>query len=93
MKEKFTAAGPNEMDNSPNEKGTIAGFGRGLWHGLIAPFAVVISLFKENVGVYEVHNNRKGYTFGFILGLMIVFGGKSGAGKKIQVKMGGANHE
>lgn len=86
MKEKFTAAGPNELENSANEKGEIAGFWRGLWHGLIAPFAFLTSLFKENVGVYEVHNNGKWYNFGFILGLMIVFGGNSGAGKQIQMQ-------
>lgn len=86
MKEKLTTAGPNDLENSANEKGDIAGFWRGLWHGLIAPVAFLTSLFKENVGVYEVHNNGKWYNFGFILGLMIVFGGNSGAGKQIQIQ-------
>ncbi len=75
MKEKFTAAGRNELENTANEKGEIAGFWRGLWHGLIAPVAFVMSLFKDNVGVYEAHNNGKWYNFGFILGLMITLGG------------------
>jgi hypothetical protein len=83
MKEKFSAAGANELQNSENEKGTIAGFWRGLWHGLIAPFAFLISLFKENIGVYETHNNGKRYNLGFIMGLMIIFGGNSDAGQKI----------
>jgi len=83
MKEKFSAAGANELQNSENEKGNIAGFWRGLWHGLIAPFAFLISLFKENVGVYETHNNGKWYNFGYIMGLMMIFGGNSGAGQKI----------
>lgn len=78
MKEKFTAVGRNELENTANEKGEIAGFGRGLWHGLIAPFAFVMSLFKDNVGVYEAHNNGKWYNFGFILGLMITLGGNKG---------------
>jgi hypothetical protein len=82
MKEKFTAAGANELQNVANEEGQIAGFWRGLWHGLIAPFAFFISLFKEDVGIYETHNNGKWYNFGFILGLMIVFGGNKGAGQK-----------
>lgn len=78
MKEKFTAAGRNELENTANEKGEIAGFWRGLWHGLIAPVAFVMLLFKDNVGVYEAHNNGKWYNFGFILGLMITLGGNKG---------------
>lgn len=92
MKEKLTPAGPNELENSANEKGDIAGFWRGLWHGLIAPVAFLTSLFKENVGVYEVHNNGKWYNFGFILGLMMVFGGNSG-GKQFQTHKDDADHE
>ena len=86
MKEKLATAGPNELQNSENKDGKIAGFWRGLWHGMIAPFAFLISLFKENVGVYELHNNGKWYNFGFILGLMIIFGGNKGAGNKITMQ-------
>ena len=78
MKEKFTTAGRNELENTANGKGEIAGFWRGLWHGLIAPVAFVMSLFKDNVGVYEAHNNGKWYNFGFVLGLMIALGGNKG---------------
>jgi hypothetical protein len=86
MKEKLATVGPNELQNSENKDGKIAGFWRGLWHGMIAPFAFLISLFKENVGVYELHNNGKWYNFGFILGLMIIFGGNKGAGNKITMQ-------
>ncbi len=89
MKEKFTTAGPNECQNLENEQGRIAGFWRGLWHGLIAPFAFLISLFKENVGIYETHNNGKWYNFGYILGLMIVFGGNKATGQKINMRGNG----
>lgn len=82
MKKLFVAAGPNELQNSANQEGKIAGFWQGLWHGFIAPFAFGISLFKDNVGVYELHNNGRWYNFGFILGLMMVFGGNAGAGKQ-----------
>jgi len=83
MKEYFTAAGPNSLENSEDENGRVAGFWRGLWHGLIAPISFLVSLFKENVGVYEPHNNGRLYNFGFILGLMIVFGGNNrGAARK-----------
>jgi hypothetical protein len=84
MKEKLTAAGQNELENTPNEKGEIAGFWRGLWHGSIAPFAFLLSLFKDDVGVYEIHNNGKWYNFGFVLGLTITLGGNKG----VQVQTG-----
>lgn len=80
MEMNFHTAGPSELVNSTNAEGAVAGFWLGLWHGLIAPITFIVSLFKEDVGVYEVHNNGKWYTFGFLLGLMIVFGGNKGAG-------------
>jgi hypothetical protein len=81
MKEKFVTAGPNEMENSENQDGKIAGFWQGVWQGFIAPVSLVRSFFKEDIGVYEVHNNGKPYNVGFIIGLMIIFGGKGGPGK------------
>jgi hypothetical protein len=86
MKEKFAAAGPNELENSENQDGKIAGFWQGVWHGIIAPFAFVVSLFKENVGIYETHNNGRWYNFGFIIGLMMVFGGNRGASMRAYEK-------
>jgi hypothetical protein len=57
-----------------------AGFWLGLWHGLIAPVAFVISLFVTDVGIYEVHNSGSLYDLGFVLGLgFLVGGGASGA--------------
>jgi hypothetical protein len=77
-------AGPNTLMNSANSLGEIAGFWQGLWHGLIAIVTFIISLFKDTVSVYEVHNNGTWYNFGFILGMMIVLGGggKGCCGKK-----------
>jgi uncharacterized membrane protein HdeD (DUF308 family) len=72
------AAGPNEMVNSPDEEGKTAGFWQGLWHGIISPFAFLISLFSDTVHVYEVHNNGDWYNFGFLLGASIIFGGTGG---------------
>lgn len=40
-----------------SEHGEIAGFWPGLWQGFIAPFVFVVSLFKGDLNVYEVHNN------------------------------------
>ena len=60
--------------------GAAAGFWLGLWHGLIAPVTFVISLFSDNVGIYEVSNTGGWYDGGFVLGLgFIVGGGSSGA--------------
>jgi hypothetical protein len=58
-----------------------AGFWLGLWHGLIAPIAFLVSLFNRSVGVYEVHNSGAWYNFGFLLGLSIFFS-SSGAGAR-----------
>lgn len=56
----------------------IAGFWLGLWHGFIALFTFIVSLFKENVGVYEVRNNGGWYDLGFLLGAMSFWGGGGG---------------
>jgi hypothetical protein len=75
----FTLAGcaarPNESVNKPVETGEVAGFWQGLWHGLISPFAFIVSLFRNDVGIYDLHNNGGWYNFGFILGVAAIFGG------------------
>jgi 4-amino-4-deoxy-L-arabinose transferase-like glycosyltransferase len=68
-------AGPNPQVNTPNEEGRVAGFWQGLWHGIIAPVTFIISLFSENVHVFETHNNGNWYVFGFLLGITLVWGG------------------
>ena len=67
------APGPNQLTDSPSEDGKVAGFLQGLWHGFIAPFTFLISLFADNVRMYEVHNSGNWYNFGFLLGAMIIF--------------------
>jgi hypothetical protein len=52
-----------------------AGFWLGLWQGFIAAFVFVASLFKSNLGIYEVHNNGAWYNFGYLFGLACFFGG------------------
>ena len=68
-------AGPNNLMNTLDSQGEVAGFWQGLWHGLIALVTFIISLFNDQVTVYEIHNNGAWYNFGFILGMMIIFGG------------------
>ncbi len=55
--------------------GDPAGFILGLWHGFISPVTFIISLFTDNVNLYEVQNNGNWYDFGFVLGAGILFGG------------------
>ena len=71
-------AGPNELVNSPDEEGKVAGFWQGLWHGIISPITFIISLFSKTVHIYEVHNSGGWYNFGFLLGASIIFGGSGG---------------
>lgn len=68
-------AGPNESANSPDEEGEVAGFWQGLWQGFIAPFTFIISLFADNIHMYEVHNNGGWYNFGYLFGLTMILGG------------------
>ena len=70
-------AGPNELAGTVNPEGEFAGFWQGLWHGIIAPVTFIISLFNNKVGIYEAHNNGGWYNFGYLFGLMIIFGGSS----------------
>jgi hypothetical protein len=71
------AAGPNAMvDTGPDP----AGFWLGLWQGVISPITFLISLFTPEVNIYEVQNNGNWYDFGFMLGVVIAFGGGAGGG-------------
>lgn len=72
------AAGPNTLADTPDEEGEVAGFWRGLWHGIISPIAFIVSLFSDNVHFYEVHNNGGWYNFGFLLGASATLGGSGG---------------
>jgi hypothetical protein len=75
------AAGPNTIAqaNQPD----AAGFWLGLWQGLISPITFVISLFNDDVNIYEVNNNGNWYNLGFMLGVAIVFSGPAGSGRTV----------
>lgn len=55
--------------------GNQAGFWAGVWHGLIIVITFVVSLFTDDVGLYETNNTGWQYNLGFLLGLMISLGG------------------
>ena len=69
------APGTNQSTGTASEHGAVAGFWLGLWHGSIAPFVFVVSLFKSNLSIYEVHNNGLWYNFGYLFGVACFFGG------------------
>lgn len=75
----LTACAPGA--NPQVGSGDAAGFWLGLWHGFISPVTFVISLFTDNVNLYEVNNNGNWYDFGFVFGAGILFGG-GGAGAR-----------
>lgn len=57
------------------------GFWSGLWHGIIAPFSFIGSLFCDSISMYAVNNTGGWYDFGFVLGAGILFGSSSRADK------------
>jgi hypothetical protein len=69
------AAGANPQITSG---GSGAGFWLGLWHGFITPVTFIVSLFRDDVNVYEVRNVGNWYDLGFVLGLAAIFGAGRG---------------
>ena len=69
------AAGTSPTVDVPDAYGNSVGFWSGLWHGIISPVTFIISLFSDNVNVYEVYNSGNWYDFGFMFGISIIFGG------------------
>jgi hypothetical protein len=68
------APGSNPAVGIAVEGESLAGFWMGLWQGFISPVTFVISLFTDNVSIYEVHNTGNWYDFGFVIGAGILFG-------------------
>jgi len=66
------AAGPNTVANSGP---AVAGFWSGLWHGMICVITLIISIFRGDVSIYEIHNTGFGYNIGFLIGASVVLGG------------------
>ena len=76
-------AGVNPEVGVAGPDGDTAGFFLGFWHGVIAPFTFVISLFTDNVNIYEVHNNGNWYDFGYVIGAgLLLSGGIFGRSRK-----------
>ncbi len=52
-----------------------AGFWYGLWHGIISVISLIIHIFNDSVVVYETNNTGGWYDFGFLLGVIGIWGG------------------
>ncbi|MGE4584133.1 MAG: hypothetical protein AB7C91_05755 [Sphaerochaeta sp.] len=51
-----------------------AGFLLGIWHGWIAPIALIGRLFDPTIRIYEVNNTGWWYEFGFYIAIISGFG-------------------
>jgi hypothetical protein len=67
--------GPNTCEKMPDKAGKVAGFLKGIWHGLLSPITFIISIFTRNIRFYEVHNNGFWYNFGFVIGAGLFLSG------------------
>ncbi|MFC1962724.1 hypothetical protein ACFLWB_01830 [Chloroflexota bacterium] len=80
-------ASTNPTIDIPDADGNSAGFWLGLLHGVISPITFIISLFSDNVNVYEVYNSGNWYDVGFMLGVSIIFGGGGRGAKRRSKKL------
>ena len=56
---------PGDGSKTPDDP---AGFFSGVWHGWIAPFSLIYSLFNSRIGIYEVYNTGFWYNLGYYRG-------------------------
>lgn len=82
------AAGTNPATNVADPTGLVAGFWRGVWHGLIVPVSFLVSLFNDQVQIYEVHNNGAWYNFGYLIGVHTIFAGQETRRRVAKPKQG-----
>ncbi len=69
-------------DTLPDQPEKPAGFLLGIWHGWIAPVSLIVSLFNDNVSIFEATNRGFWYEFGFYIAIIGGFGGISLVRKK-----------
>ena len=73
------APGPNNVAHVAT--GHVSGFWPGLWHGVISPITLIVSLFNNDVNIYDVHNNGNWYNVGFMIGVTVLLGGGHASGR------------
>ena len=72
----FTGCATHSVEQISNPPGFI----KGLLHGFILLFSFIGSLFTD-YEIYAIPNNGGWYNFGYLIGIMLFFGG-GGAGAK-----------
>jgi len=65
----FVAACFADQAPIPNLRSIVPGFWMGLWHGIIAPIAFIVSLFSDHVRIYAFPNSGRWYDLGFMIGI------------------------
>ena len=65
-----------------------AGFWWGIWHGVIAFFTLIGSLFSDNVTIYESANTGFWYNLGFLFGVGFFSSGGVFSIGKISIRYG-----
>ena len=78
----IACASANPNINMFDSGGQLAGFWIGLWHGIIAWPALIVSIFNHNISIYDIYNTGFWYNFGFLLGLGVVTGGSASASSR-----------
>lgn len=75
----LTACMPNPSEMTGHKP---SGFLKGIWHGWIAPFSLIVGFFNDTTRIYDPNNTGWGYDFGFYMAIISGFGGLSLARKK-----------
>ena len=75
----LTGCIPGDGSNSATH---TAGLFSGIWHGWIAPFSLIYSIFNKSARIYEVYNNGFLYDLGFYMAIISGFGGLALSRKK-----------
>lgn len=65
-----------------NSAAHTAGLFSGIWHGWIAPFSLIYSIFNKNIRIYETYNNGFLYDLGYYAAIISGFGGLALSRKK-----------
>ncbi|GAB1468842.1 hypothetical protein MASR2M64_15990 [Candidatus Cloacimonadota bacterium] len=79
----LSACAPGLNERSPDKP---AGFLWGIWHGWIAPFSLVLSIFVPTVSIYESNNVGFLYDLGYYLAIIGGFGGLALSRRKKRIK-------
>lgn len=73
MVNALAVPGPSSRWQQPGAG--VAGFWAGVWHGMICPITLIVSIFAPGVRIYEQHNRGRLYDLGFLIGASAALGG------------------